>query len=179
MSYRQHLIRSVLCALFAALCCLATLIVQVPAPLVGYLNFGDGVVLTGAFLLGPWYGALAAAIGSALADLFAGYVQYVPATFLIKGLVALVAGLLFALLHKRLRVPAFSSRIIGALLGEGVMVLGYFAYEALLLGYGAAALSGMPFNFLQAALGIIVSVVLTSLLLKIPGIERSLSGREE
>ena len=177
--HRQHLEKAVLCALFAALCCLATVVIQVPAPLVGYLNLGDCVVLTGAFLLGPLYGALAAGIGSALADLLSGFVQYVPATFVIKGLVALVAGVLFALLRRHLRVPAFLSRLFAGLLGESVMVLGYFTYEAWLLGYGAAALSGMPLNVVQAALGIVVSMVLTSLLLKIPGIARLLSGRKE
>jgi uncharacterized membrane protein len=172
--YRHHLKNAVLCALFAALCCLATMVIQVPAPLVGYLNLGDCVVLTGAFVLGPWYGALAAGLGSALADLFSGYVQYVPATFVIKGLVALVAGLVFWLLCKKMCIPGLPSRAIAGLLGETIMVLGYFAYEALALGYGVAALSGMPFNMLQAVLGVVTSTLLGTLLLKIPG-----TGRKE
>ena len=179
MLHQQYVKKAVLCALFAAFCCIATVVIQVPAPLVGYLNLGDCVVLTGAFLLGPFYGALAAGIGSALADLLSGFVQYVPATFVIKGLVALIAGVLFAFLRRRLCVPVHLSRFLAGLLGESVMVLGYLTYEAWLLGYGAAALSGMPFNVVQAALGIAVSMVLTSLLLKIPGIARSLSGRKE
>ncbi len=170
--YRYHLNRAVQAALFAALCALATVVVQVPAPLVGYLNLGDCVVLTGAFLLGPLYGALAAGIGSALADLLAGYAQYVPATFVIKGLVALVAALLYAMLARRLRMPAVPARVLAAVIGEAIMVLGYFAYEAWVLGYGVAALTGMPMNLLQAALGIATSAVLTTLLVKIPYIGR-------
>jgi uncharacterized membrane protein len=169
---RHHLNKAVQAAVFAALCCLATIVVQVPAPLVGYLNLGDCVVLTGAFLLGPLYGALAAGIGSALADLLAGYVQYVPATLVIKGLVALVAALLFSLLCKRLRMPALPARILAAVLGECIMVFGYFAYEALALGYGAGALVGMPMNVLQAVLGVVSATVLTSLLVKIPYLGR-------
>ena len=176
----QYLKRVVLCAMFAALCCLATVVVQIPAPLVGYLNLGDCVVLSGAFLLGPWYGALAAGIGSALADLLSGYVQYVPATFVIKWLVAMVAGLVFAVLRSKItHFPAMRARFVSAVLGECVMVFGYFAYEAFLLGYGMAALGGMPFNLIQAALGIVVSLLLCTLLLRIPGVKRHFFEEKE
>ena len=176
--YRQSIKKIVLCSMLAALCCLSSLVVQIPAPLVGYLNLGDCVVLTAAFLLGPWYGALAAGIGSALADLLSGFVQYVPATFVIKGLVAMVAGLLFAALKSKASRP-WLARLVGALLGECIMVVGYFAYEAWVLGYGLAAISGMPFNLIQAVLGIVTSLLLCALLLRIPGIERHLPGKNE
>ena len=95
--FRRYMKNTVLCAMLAALCCLATLVLQIPSPIGGYLNLGDGFVLASAFLLGPWYGALAAGIGSALADLLGGYVQYVPGTFVIKALMAAAAGALCAL----------------------------------------------------------------------------------
>ena len=60
-------------ALMAALACVATMVIRVPSPTGGYMNLGDTVVLLGAFLLGPWYGALAGGIGSALADVLSGY----------------------------------------------------------------------------------------------------------
>ena len=77
-------------ALFAALACVATMVIKIPSPMDGYLNLGDCVVLAAGWLLAPGYGFLAAGLGSGLADLFSGYAAYAPATFVIKGLMALI-----------------------------------------------------------------------------------------
>ena len=81
-------------ALFTALTTVATMVIQVPSPTGGYLNAGDAIVLLSAFLLGPIWGAVAAGVGSALADILAGYAIYAPATLIIKALMALTAGAL-------------------------------------------------------------------------------------
>ena len=60
---------------------------------IGFMNLGDAVIFLAAYLIGP-AAILPAAIGSALGDLLAGYPQYAVATFLIKGIMGLVAGLL-------------------------------------------------------------------------------------
>ena len=91
----------VLSAMFAALCCVATMIVQIPT-VAGYTNLGECMCLLAGLVLGPWYGLFAAGIGSGLADLLAGYAHYVPGTFLIKGLVALIAALLLRPLLKKI-----------------------------------------------------------------------------
>ena len=59
-------------ALFAALACVATMVIKIPSPMDGYLNLGDCVVLAAGWLLAPGYGFLAAGLGSGLADLFRG-----------------------------------------------------------------------------------------------------------
>ena len=46
----------VLAALLAALVCVATMVVQIPSPMQGYVNLGDCFVLLSGWLLGPWYG---------------------------------------------------------------------------------------------------------------------------
>ena len=76
----------VMAAMFAALCCVATMIIKIPSPLKGYLNLGDCIVLLSGFMLSPVYAFLAAGLGSALADLLGGYVAFAPATFIIKAL---------------------------------------------------------------------------------------------
>ena len=81
----------VMTALLAALSCAATMAIRIPSPTGGYMNLGDTVVLLGAYLLGGAYGAAAGAIGPALADLFSGYLTYVPATLVIKALLAPIA----------------------------------------------------------------------------------------
>ena len=54
----------VLAALLAALVCVATMVVQIPSPMQGYVNLGDCFVLLSGWLLGPWYGFAAGGIGS-------------------------------------------------------------------------------------------------------------------
>ena len=85
----------VFAALFAALACAATFIhIPVPPMTNGYVNLGDCFVLLAGFCLGPVYGGLAGGIGSALTDLLGGYFHYVPATLIIKFLMALAAALI-------------------------------------------------------------------------------------
>ena len=43
-------------ALFAALACVATMVIKIPSPMDGYLNLGDCVVLAAGWLLAPGYG---------------------------------------------------------------------------------------------------------------------------
>lgn len=85
----------VLAALLAALVCVATMVVQIPSPMQGYVNLGDCFVLLSGWLLGPWYGFAAGGIGSMLADIFLGYAHYAPGTLVIKGVMALVAALMY------------------------------------------------------------------------------------
>ena len=93
---QKKTLRIVVTALFAALICLATMLVQIPIPATGgYANLGDGVILIAAFLIQPWSAVIAAGVGSAMADAFSGYVAFVPGTLVIKAVVALIAALLF------------------------------------------------------------------------------------
>ena len=142
----------VIAALMAALTCVATMIIQIPNGIGGYFNLGDCIVLLCGWLLGPVYGALAAGIGSGLADVFSSDVLYAPATFVIKALMALVAYFV-AKSKKGISV------IISGVLAELLMVLGYFVYEVFLYGVGSAALGVTP-NLLQGVFGLICAVIL-------------------
>ena len=159
-------------ALMAALACVATMLIQIPSPLKGYLNVGDCVVLLSGWMLSPGYGFLAAGLGSALADLFSGYVTYAPATFLIKGTMALVAFACHAMMHKRL--GGLAARVIGGVLAEVVMVMGYFVFEGFLYGFAPSAVN-IPANAMQGVAGVIIGMILVKLLEKagIAGSDRS------
>lgn len=147
----------VMAALFAALGYVATVALMVPSPTGGYLNLGDAVVLLGAFLLGPGYGALAGAVGPALADLLSGYVMYVPGTLVIKALMALTAAGVYRLTRKSAWGVA-----AGAVAAEAVMVVGYWLYDGLFIVNSlAGSAAGIPSNLMQAAFGAAVSVLLT------------------
>lgn len=155
----------VITALFAALCSVATFI-QVPLPF-GYFNLGDIFVLMSAWVLGP-IGAIAAALGSAITDMLLGYAIYAPATFVIKGGVAIVAYFahkLFSSIIKKDRLDVIR-RATSAILGECVMVGGYFFYESMILGYGMGALASVWGNTLQALAGVFGATLLMSVLPK-------------
>ncbi len=146
----------ILSALFTALICASTFI-HIPAGS-GYIHPADGVLLTGAFLLGPLYGTVAAAIGSALADIFSGYVLYSPATFIIKGLMALAGYFVFCRKKTRLSV------VIASVIAEFIMVFGYFAYE--LIFYREFAFLNIPANLIQGTFGVVIALILSAILNK-------------
>ena len=150
-------------ALMAALACIATMIIKIPSPLKGYLNLGDCIVLVAGWMLSPTYGFLAAGLGSALADVFSGYLIYAPATFAIKGLMALVAFYGFKLLHNKL--GDLPSRIISGVLAEIMMILGYFVFEGFLYGF-APSLVNIPANGVQGIAGLIIGVALIKIFQK-------------
>ena len=150
-------------ALLASLCCVATIIIKIPSPLKGYINLGDCVVLLSGWLLSPVYGFLAAGLGSALADIFSGYTVYAPATFIIKGLMAIIAHYGFTLLGKSL--PRTLSRIISGTFAEIFMILGYFLFEGFLYGF-APSLLNIPPNAVQGIAGIILGTLLIKVFAK-------------
>ena len=147
----------VMAALIAALACVATMIIKIPSPLKGYLNLGDCIVLVAGWMLSPAYGFLAAGLGSALADILSGYVVYAPATFVIKGSMALIAFYGFKLLHNK--IGNLQSKIIAGIFAEIVMILGYFVFEGFLYGF-APSLVNIPANGVQGIAGLIIAVVL-------------------
>lgn len=215
-----------LIAIFTAVNCISTTLIQVYIPATkGYFNVGESTVYITAMLFGPKVGALAGALGPALADVATGYYIYAPATAVIKGLEGLVVGLLSRRAVRR-RIPGYlyalapsvllliigimyytgSSEltigipklnttilveihylawiitavvaaaaltyvarspeclqwVISASAGGAIMVLGYFLYEQLVLGYYAIA--EVPFNIAQVLVGILIAVPTVSTL---------------
>lgn len=166
--------RLVVTAIFAALICLATLAVQIPIPATGgYVNLGDALILISAFLLSPLQAVLAAGLGSCLADILTGYIAFAPATLVIKAGAALIAALLFRRLGSSRSIRAsLPFMILSGVLAELFMVFGYFAYEALILGLGLGAASGIPGNLMQGAAAVIISCAVTPALLRCAPIVR-------
>ena len=158
---KKSMYKLVFSSLFAAMCCVATMVVQIPLP-TGYVNIGDCFVIVSGFLLGPIYGGFAAAIGSCLADVFTGYASFAPATFVIKGLMAVVCALLVKAIANR-----HLGRIVSGVVAEIVMVFGYFAWSALLFGEGLAAAASIPGNLVQAGVGIVTAYIFSLVIDKI------------
>lgn len=203
----------------------------------GFFNVGEIGVYISALIFGPYVGAFAGGVGSALADIATGYSIFAPGTLVIKGCEGYLAGIL--LRHIKLKErkllpitlglvvalcvgvigifyynsvwnfvlaiyinpsggeplldipfaqasislnsifwiivaiisgtaiayagskisPDISNLVIAILIAGSVMIVGYFIYEAYILGLGVeAALVEVPFNIGQAVVGLIVSI---------------------
>ena len=167
----NNLKKLILAALFAALSCVATMSIRIPTPGTGgYIHPGDAIVILSGVILGPVWGFLAGGIGSALSDLIGGYFIYVPITFVIKGLVALAAGLLYQKVGKNQK-----SRYIAVILGGVADIIlvagGYFVCEFFIYGAGAAA--SIPANIIQGVGGLVISCILYPILISSPNVRQT------
>ena len=167
----NNLKKLILAALFAALSCVATMSIRIPTPGTGgYIHPGDAIVILSGVILGPVWGFLAGGIGSALSDLIGGYFIYVPITFVIKGLVALAAGLLYQKVGKNQK-----SRYIAVILGGVADIIlvagGYFVCEFFIYGAGAAA--SIPANIIQGVGGLVISCILYPILISIANVRQT------
>ncbi len=160
-------VRAVIAAMLAAMVCIATMVITVPTAGGGYVNIGDSIVILSGWLLGGAYGALAAGIGSALADVLSGYAFYAPATFVIKALMAFVVSLnvkMFKDMKNRV-IPI----VVSSVLAELIMLAGYFAFEAAMLGTGPATLS-IAGNAVQGLVCLVLGNVLIPVISKIKAV---------
>ncbi len=176
----NNIIKLVTAALMAAMTCVTTMIIAVPSPAGGFIHPGDGFVLLSGIILGPFYGGLAAGIGSMLADLLLGYTSYSIATLIIKCLAAIIGVSVYRLLHQYVKRNWHILTLLGAGIFGGLTVTsGYFIFESYVLGLGSAtALLNVPANLVQNTFGIIVSILLFPLLQKVPQIRSIMEDKK-
>lgn len=140
-------------AVMATVVFLLTFIPKIPIPL-GYAHLGDGAIFLIILLVGRRQGIWAACIGSAFADLLAGFPLWIGPTILIKYLMALS----FALIIKDIEMDGIlkSSRTFIALVtGSLIMTTGYTLFGALLYDSLAAGLASAPGLLIKSAVNIL------------------------
>ena len=142
-------------ALMAALVFAGTYFFKIPSPFGGYAHLGDCMIILGVCLLGTTRGMLAGAIGAGLSDLLGGYMIWVLPTAVIKGVWALLMGLIMYKLMKNSRI----GWLVGAVVGGLVQVVLYTVVKIPLYGqYGA--LAEVPLLIGQTVCGIVFGSVL-------------------
>lgn len=168
---------TVIAALFAALVCVTTMMIRIPTPSTGgYVHLGNCFCLLAAFLLPAPWGIAASGIGTMLADLI-GYPVYAPASLIIMCAVAAIAGGVYRLLMRDVgHSPryGFVVCILSGILGEALMIVGYFVFNAWIRGKGMAALPSVPGNIMQAIFGIVPSAFLMQVVMRNPAIRNVL-----
>jgi len=154
----KPIFKIVLGAVFAALVCVVTVLFTLPIPATsGYFNLGESIVYIAALTFGPFVGSIAGG-GAAIADLLLAFYPFVPGTLAIKVLEGLVVGSL----NGRLKQGTSSATLratVSIIIGGGIMIIGYFIYEQIVLGYPMAlALAEVPFNVVQVVIGLAVAL---------------------
>ena len=150
---------------FAALIFIATAFLpRIPTAL-GYVHLGDAFVLIAAALLPAPYAIASAAIGGALADLLTGYVVWLPATFIIKALMALC-------ISSRTKKIVAPRNLCGAAIAILINAGGYYLFQAIFISQSLIApLPEIPFNIIQTAVGGVIFVIIGLLLDRSPAIK--------
>lgn len=155
-----------------AMIVVATMLIVIPSPFTGgYIHLGDAIIFLSVLILGWRYGAIAAGVGSALADLLVGYAVWAPWTLFIKGIMGAVMGLfILKAMQKQgksiLGVPVY--QLIGMILAGCFMVAGYYVAEGVIYGNFIAAVMGIPFNIVQFSVGTVIATILAAALYKTP-----------
>ncbi len=147
----------VLVAVFSALTTVGTVAVAIPFMGLGYLNFGDILVMTSGMVLGPIGGLIAGGLGSAMGDVILGYYHFAPITLVVKGLEGMIVGLF----SRKSRQPnrLNGGDVIGLGLAAGVMLVGYFIAEFLLYGLSYAFAEMVTINLIQVGVGAVITAI--------------------
>ncbi len=145
--------RMTLVALMSALIFVMTAIPRIPTPIGGYVHLGDVIITFSALAFGPWIGAIAGGLGTALADLYMGYAQFAVISLVVHGLQGLAIGLIVR------RREGAVTLTLAILAGAAIVVGGYFVAEIFLYGMADALLELLP-NALQGLVGGVAGVPL-------------------
>lgn len=151
-----------LTALFTALVFVGTYVVKIPLPF-GYTHIGDSMIFLAVMVLGWKRGAAAGAVGAALADLIGGFAVWVAPTLIAKAAMATTLGLVLDRRPFGLRGRALW--LTGAAISAIVHAALYTLATALIYG-GPAAITMLPAELMQSAVGMAVAFVLAEALQK-------------
>lgn len=173
MTLREKTNKIILTGLMMAMITVVTMVIPIPIPFSsgGYVHLGDAVLFLSVLILGWQYGAVAAGVGSALADIFLGAAIWSPWTLVVKGGMAIIMGLFIAKAEKSegktiLGVPIYQQ--IGMLLAGIFMVVGYYIAEGVIYGNFVAPILSVPWNIAQFIVGLVISTLVASTLYKSP-----------
>lgn len=147
-----------LLGLLIALVAVSTMVISIPVPSTeGFIHLGDSMIFLGAIIFGKKKGALAAGLGSAMADVLLGYTHWALPTLIIKGIMGYLVGAIAQQEEDQLLRPR---NIIALLTGATWMVLGYFLAGAVLKGSFLVSLTSVPANMVQGFGGALLFVPL-------------------
>ncbi|MFQ6087580.1 MAG: ECF transporter S component [Candidatus Methanofastidiosia archaeon] len=133
--------------------------IPIPATKLSF-NLSESFIYLSAILFGARVGGFAGGVGSSLAVLILNSGNFIPITFLVKGLEGIVCG-------KISEGRGIFSQVMACLVSGFLMVALFFFTEFLISGR-AYALYKLPFDVVQALSGLILAVPIANLLMRVP-----------
>lgn len=159
--------RIVATSLMMGLIVVSTMFIRIPIPLTtGYVHLGDAMIFLSVIILGTRYAAIASSFGSTMGDLLSGFAMWAPWTFVIKGIMAIIAGLIFQSFMRNNKNGLTKAAIIAMIPAGIFMVIGYFIAEGFMYGSWVTPWIGVPWNIGQFVVGIIISLIINKALTK-------------
>ena len=135
-------------ALLIALVYIATRFINIRLPIAasgGLVHLGNTMLFIAAIVFGPKKGAAAGAFGMGLFDLLSEWAMWAPFTFVVRGIMGYIAGILVS----------------------GVwMIAGYYATEGILYGNWVSPVMSIPGNITQIVVGLVIGVPVAKALKK-------------
>lgn len=162
----SHLTRA---ALIAAIIFVMTSYLKLPTA-TGYVHLGDAAVCLAALILPTPLAITTAALGAGLADLAAGYPQWILATALIKALMTLAFT---SKGGKMLSARNFIAMGLAVIINAG----GYYIAGSLIYGSFISTLSEVPANLIQGACGVVLAFLVSAFLDSHEGVKKIVRGR--
>lgn len=147
---RKQLTLITFTAVLTAIVFVLTAYLHIPSH-VGFVHIGDGVIYLAACMLPLPYALFVGAVGGALADLLSGFAIWAPGTVIIKAF-----GVLF---FTRKRNFISVRNALGLIPASMVCVVGYYVYDALIIGNFVSALAGIPGYAMQCILSSALFIV--------------------
>lgn len=156
-------------ALLAAIIFVLTSSLKIPTA-TGYVHLGDAAVCFAAALLPTPFALITAALGASLADLAAGYPQWIIITAIIKAAMTLA----FTSKGEKLVCARNCFALLAAII---INALGYYLGGSFMYGSFTVSLSEIPSNLFQGAVGALIFLVLCGIIDKNDTLRKLLRGR--
>lgn len=144
--------RIVLSGMFIALVVVSTFInVPYPGSVGGLMHLGTLMLIIIALKFGKHYGAVAGGIGMGLFDVLGGWMMWAPGTIIVRLLMGYIIGLIAQ--DKNGQGKNVWKNVSAIVAGAGVMIVGYYLYEAIFLTTFKTALLSINGNLAQIIVG--------------------------
>lgn len=122
----------------------------------GHLYLNDIVIVAASLILGPFESFMVGGVGAFLGDLFF-YPTPMFVSLVVHGLQAVLISLIS---HSANRQPTRQRDILAVTIGALIMIIGYTLGRAFIYATPVAAITKLPYQILQAALGALIGTLL-------------------
>jgi uncharacterized membrane protein len=117
----------------------------------GHLYLNDMVIVIGSLLMGPFEAFMIGGVGAFLGDLF-----FYPTPMFVSLVVHGLQAVVISLMSKKLKMKDSTAGLIACIVGAIIMVAGYTIGRAFIYATPSAAMLKLPFQILQAIVGVVV-----------------------